>query len=176
MIDRDQFYAGVSKYVEVTPDRKQGFEYIMNEWERHVNTDDSAYKELAYVLATSWHETGKTMQPLTEQGPQKYLKGKPYYPYIGRGYVQLTWKENYEKYGIADTPEKALDPVIAAHILVDGMVNGIFTGKKLDDYFGDDKEDPVGARHIINGNDQSTPISQYYEAFFEALTNQTGSI
>lgn len=28
-----------------------------------------------------------------------YLRGKTYYPYCGRGLIQLTWAENYKKYG-----------------------------------------------------------------------------
>ncbi len=30
--------------------------------------------------------------------------------YFGRGYVQLTWYDNYLKEGIAKTPEKAMEP------------------------------------------------------------------
>ena len=52
--------------------------------------------EYAYVLATIRHETANTFAPVTEMGSQKYLRSKQYYPYIGRGYVQLTWKWNYE--------------------------------------------------------------------------------
>jgi predicted chitinase len=28
-----------------------------------------------------------------------YLRSKPYYPYYGRGLIQLTWKDAYKKYG-----------------------------------------------------------------------------
>ncbi len=28
-----------------------------------------------------------------------YLRGKAYYPYFGRGLIQLTWAANYKKYG-----------------------------------------------------------------------------
>ena len=30
-----------------------------------------------------------------------YLRSKPYYPYYGRGYIQLTWKDNYRAAGDA---------------------------------------------------------------------------
>ena len=32
------------------------------------------------------------MQPIVEYGS---LKGEKYWPWIGRGYLRLTWKENY---------------------------------------------------------------------------------
>src|SRR5215471_16429867 len=52
-------------------------------------------RSFAYVLATTYHETGATFQPIKEWGSESYLKSQPYYPYYGRGYVQLTWEANY---------------------------------------------------------------------------------
>ncbi|TOE35570.1 hypothetical protein CGJ43_25525, partial [Vibrio parahaemolyticus] len=57
---------------------------------------------LAYVLATTYHETGHTMKPIEEWGKGQ---GRPYgepdpetgQTYYGRGYVQLTWLANYIK-------------------------------------------------------------------------------
>mgnify|MGYP000997808312 CR=1 FL=1 len=124
---------------------------------------------LAYALATVFHETAATIQPVKEYGGEKYLKSKPYYPYYGRGYVQLTWKRNYELYGIADKPDKALDPAVSVKILFQGMERGVFTGKKLSDYFNSGKSDPVGARRIINGTDKAKLIAGYYKNFLDAL-------
>jgi hypothetical protein len=124
---------------------------------------------LAYMLATAWHETARTMRPITEYGPSLYLKRKKYWPYVGRGFVQLTWRANYEKYGIADHPERALEPALAAHIMIDGMTRGIFTGQKLEDYFNARRSDPVGARRIINGTDRAQQIAGYYRVFLIAL-------
>lgn len=129
------------------------------------STADSDHRKLAYILATAWHETAHTMQPVTEYGGEKYLRSKKYWPYVGRGYVQLTWRANYEKYGIADNPEKALEPEFAAAVMVDGMNKGAFTGRKLLDYFSDKKDDPVGARKIINGVDQAERIAGYHSQF-----------
>lgn len=133
-------------------------------------------KHLAYALATALHETASTMKPVTEYGSQKYLKGKKYWPYIGRGYVQLTWKNNYAKYGIAATPEKALEPDFAAFVMVDGMEKGAFTGKKLSQYFNDKVSDPVGARRIINGTDQAQKIAGYYKSILSALISADQNI
>jgi hypothetical protein len=54
----------------------------------------------AYALATACHETAYTMQPvreafwLSEAWRRTHLR---YYPYYGRGYVQLTWEDNYKR-------------------------------------------------------------------------------
>src|SRR5262245_39782274 len=54
----------------------------------------------AYALATASHETAHTMQPvreafwLSEDWRKANLR---YHPFYGRGYVQLTWKANYER-------------------------------------------------------------------------------
>ena len=134
---------------------------------------------LAYMLATTYHETAKRMWPITEYGSQSYLQGKEYYPYIGRGFVQLTWKDNYEKASqilslyderdLVDHPELALDLLIATRVLFRGMAEGWFTGKKLGQYFNDAKNDPLNARQIINGNDCDDEIKAYHNTFLKAL-------
>src|SRR4029453_4590889 len=99
----------------------------------------------AYVLATTWHETAFTMQPVTEYGGESYLKSKSYYPWYGRGYVQLTHEANYAKQDdklelegalLAD-PDLALDPAIALKVILGGMVDGDFTGVGLPEFFTD---------------------------------------
>jgi len=124
---------------------------------------------LAYILATALHETAHTMLPVTEYGSKAYLRGKKYWPFIGRGYVQLTHDYNYQKYGIKDTPEKALEPEFAAFVLIDGMVKGTFTRKKLPDYFNDSKDDAYNARRIVNGIDKANPIHKYHRDILKAL-------
>ena len=126
-------------------------------------------RHLAYILATALHETAFTMKPITEYGTMVYLQGKKYWPYIGRGYVQLTWAYNYEKYGIKNSPEKALEPDRAAYIIVDGMEKGIFTGKKLSDYFNSTASDAINARRIVNGTDKAQAIAGYYAMILQAI-------
>lgn len=89
--------------------------------------------------------------------------------YRGRGLVQITGHDNYAKYGIADDPDKALDPQKAVEILFDGMTNGRFTGKKLADFFSATGTDWVGARKIINGTDRAADIAGYAKKFLAAL-------
>jgi putative chitinase len=89
--------------------------------------------------------------------------------YRGRGLVQITGRDNYAKYGIADAPDKALDPAKAVEILFDGMINGRFTGKKLAGYFSATATDWTGARKIINGTDRAADIAGYAKKFAAAI-------
>lgn len=129
-------------------------------------------EQIAYVLATVEHETGGTFKPVTEaywlKNPDKYLKEHhgDYYPYYGRGFVQLTWDYNYKKYGeilnidLLNNPSLALNPNVALFILVHGFKHGTFTGKKLTDYINTDKCDFVNARKCINGLDKAKHIAR----------------
>ena len=131
--------------------------------------------QAAYVLATAYHETAHTMKPVREMGGEKYLKSKAYYPYVGMGYVQLTWKRNYEKAGkklgvdFVSNPKLLLEAKYAAPILVIGSKEGWFTGKKLDDYITIYRSDYVGARRIINGTDRATLIANHALAYDKLL-------
>jgi len=127
--------------------------------------------ELAYLLATVVHETAFTMQPIREMGSPAYFKTKRYAPkWIGRGLIQITWKYNYEKFGIADDPDAALRWPASLDIAFRGMIFGMFTGKKLADYIKPGKTpDYVGARRIINGTDRARLIAGYALSFQDAL-------
>lgn len=129
--------------------------------------NDLLRNQAAYVLATTYHETAHTMRPVREYGGETYLKSKKYYPYVGMGFVQLTWKANYEKASkklgvdFVSNPKLLLKPDHAAKILVIGSKEGWFTGKKLSDYITLSKSDFKGARRIINGTDKAALIAGY---------------
>lgn len=136
-------------------------------------------RKIAYVLATVYHETDKTMQPIEEYGKGKDKRygnkdSTTGHVYYGRGYVQLTWRSNYQradeelKFDLVNYPEHALVPSVALAITIKGMDEGWFTGKKLDDYFNE-KTDFVNARKIINGLDKAALIAGYAEKFYKAL-------
>lgn len=137
--------------------------------------------QMAYVLATAWHETAHTMKPvreafwLSESWRRKNLR---YFPWYGRGFVQLTWERNYIKAGkelgldLTTNPDKVMEPEISAKILVHGSAKGWFTGKKLSDYITLRKSDFVGARRIINGTDKARQIAKLareYDADLKAI-------
>lgn len=134
---------------------------------------------LAYMLATVYHETAQRMWPIKEYGSQTYLEGKDYYPFFGRGFVMLTWEDNYrlasaalgliDERDLVEHPDVALDSLISARIMFRGMAEGWFTGHKLGQYFNDDTDDPVGARQIINGHDCDDQIAGYHEQFLAAI-------
>lgn len=139
--------------------------------------------QIAYVLATADHETNHTFKPVTEAywlpNPDAYLKTHhpDYYPYYGRGYVQLTWKKNYEKYGLilhkdlVGHCELALDPEIALFILVHGFKTGTFTGRKITDYINAGKTDFRNARRCINGLDKADQIAQLARTYLTHLND-----
>lgn len=99
-------------------------------------------------------------------------KGHSYY---GRGLVQITFEYNYKKAGdklgldLVNNPDLTLNLDVAVKILVRGMLEGWFTGKKLKDYINSTKADYLGARRIINGVDARERIAKYAETFYDAL-------
>ena len=141
---------------------KRIIEYRAAKWPRMPDA------ELAYVLATVAHETGFTMQPVRERGSQAYLRSKPYWPYYGRGLAQLTWKANYDKFGVK-RPDDALEWPTSLRVLFEGMIFGKFTGHKLSDHIDQHGVDFVNARRIINGMDRAQPIADMAHKFYSAL-------
>ena len=125
-------------------------------------------RQLAYVLATAYHETGAKMQPVREAGGEKYLRSKPYYPWVGEGLVQVTWEANARKFG-ASAPGQLMEWPVAMRAIFDGMSKGMFTGKRLADYITGDRVDYIGARRIVNGMDKASLIAGHARAFETAL-------
>ncbi len=179
MIDRKKFFNGVRQQPfpgKLTSGQVAGMSAILDEWERRKLSD---LRHLAYMLGTTKWETDHTMQPIIEGGSQKYLRSKKYWPWYGRGFVQLTWKRNYEAFRaqvlkwfgvdiIAD-PDAAMQLGPAAYIMFEGMAKGTFTGKKLSDYFNATKTDWVNARRIINGTDRAAEIAGIAKQFYADL-------
>lgn len=158
-----------------TGKQKDSLLCIQNAWSAWSKFASNDLRKLSYILATIFHETAATMLPIKERGGHKYLRSKKYWPYIGYGYVMLTWRDNYARIGtilgedLVSQPEKALDPEIAAEIAVCGMLDGWFTSKKLKDYIDGFKCDYVGARKVINGTDRAELIAGYANKFEQAL-------
>ncbi|SFG64736.1 hypothetical protein [Methylobacterium gossipiicola] len=179
-IDRAAFFDAVRRSPfagHLTQPQVDGMGAILTACPASVSIDAAAY-----CLATTFHETARTMQPIEEFGRGK---GRKYGPtgFWGRGYVQLTWEVNYAKAtkrlrslgilkaseDLVKTPNLAMRPDVAAAILFYGMIEGWFTGKKLGDYFAPGRADPVGARRIINGTDCDKLIAGYQAQFRAAL-------
>lgn len=190
MINRKNFFNSIRPlFGTLSKEQVSGMEDILNEWELWVANGwvDNDPRKLAYICATSYHETGAKMQPVEEIGKGKrhpYGKidpktGKAYY---GRGDVQLTWADNYTKMGkligvdLYNNPDLALDSKNSKAIMFEGMLTGKsfqgdFTGKHLNNYFNKTTNDPLGARRIINGTDKAKLIASHYEKFLKAITS-----
>lgn len=149
-------------------------------------------KQKAYILATVYHETAKTMQPITEYGGVKYFdkydtgslaaalgntpqKDGDGYRYRGRGYVMITGHSNYykasQKLGVdfVNSPDLALDPKHSANILIQGMLEGWFTTRKLGSYVNESASDYYNARRVVNGVDDASLIKKYADTFEQVL-------
>ncbi|MDQ0549399.1 hypothetical protein ACKVM9_003860 [Pantoea agglomerans] len=102
------------------------------------------------------------------------------FKYRGRGCVHLTWKNNYKKaqdkfdVNFVDSPDLAGDFKYAVPIMIWGMEEGMFSGKKLNGYINAGEINYVGSRYIINGQDQAPMIASYAKRF-EAILEQTSS-
>jgi hypothetical protein len=162
---------------------------------------------LAYMLATTYHETSQEMWPIEEYGKGAGMAyGKPDpetgQTYYGRGYVQLTWKDNYQRAtteleltGLDDLvwhAANALDPVIAAKVMYRGMYRGWFRSdskgpQTLPRYFSATADDAYTAREIINGDKATIPswsygesigilIAGYHQKFLSALDAASTSV
>ncbi|WP_202945288.1 peptidoglycan-binding protein [Hahella chejuensis] len=131
-------------------------------------------QQIAYVLATVQWETAQTFEPvkeafwLSEEWRKHNLR---YYPYYGRGYVQLTWENNYRKYQqllgapLVQDPDLAMQPEIALFVLTHGFMTGAFTGHKISDYINENKKDFINARRCINGRDRAHEIAEIARAY-----------
>ena len=153
----------------------------------------------AYALATAWHETAHSMQPIKEFGGPSYFHRmydiggqRPKLAkangnvnagdgarFFGRGYVQLTWRNNYRRagdnlgYPLEGNPDLALRPDIAAAIMRRGMDEGWFTGKAFSHFLPKNgaasRPEFIAARRIINGSDKAATIADYAIGFQKAL-------
>lgn len=197
------FYADIRKTLfngRLKPSQFQGLALInqeMNERSVHGPQRD-------YILATAYHETGRTMQPIEENlrySATGLLKTFPKYftplqaqicaykpekianiayanrmgngpvesgdgwRFRGRGYVMLTGRDNYEDWEITDRPEEARVTSTAARILVQGMIEGRFTGLPLRQFVNTTKCDYMEARRVVNHMDRAADIAGYAVQF-----------
>jgi len=181
---RKKFFDGVKDRIDPTLNQEQvdGFEFLLTSFENDPQWKD--VRHCAYGLATVWHETAYSMQPVEEgyylgSRAKRFQKTLRYYPYFGRGYVQLTHKTNYAKAGSAfgvdlvNNPNMALDPAIAFKCL-GGMFKGWYGGK-LGTYINASKTDYVNARRCVNILDKAGLIAGYAKSFEKILNSAATS-
>lgn len=201
MINRKFFFDEVRWSLfggSLTQAQVDGMSGVLDEWEESHRNDDDRW--LAYMLATIFHEVAKRMQPIHEFGSDAYFfrmydkdgerpavakalgnthKGDGV-KFHGRGFVQLTGRDNYKRMSkllgvdLIKNPDDALNLDVATSILFIGMRDGVFTGHKLADYFNPMEEDWIEARRIINRLDRAEMIAGYGRKFYAAISYTTG--
>lgn len=132
----------------------------------------------AYVFATTFHETAHTFRCVIEafnKSEDWRKENLRYYPFVGRGYPQLTWEKNYEKFGkilgldLVKHPELTLIPENSFKILIIGCRDGLFTGVSLADCVENGVPNYKKMRKVINGTDKADLIAGYAEQFLKIL-------
>ncbi len=191
LADPAKFFAAVKGAPLFTaalkPDQKAGLEAIL----AAAAAAKWPLSFTAYALATAFHETAATMQPvreafwLSESWRKTHLA--KYYPYYGRGYVQLTWRRNYERADrelglggrlVADL-DLAMKAEVSAPIMIKGMEEGWFCASKdgarhtlarhVAGSGPSTRAQYQSARRIINGVDKADKIAGEAIAFQSAL-------
>lgn len=150
-LDQARFFASIrSLFGPLSAAQVAGIERLIDAFLAYALLLDR--RHLAYILATSFHETGQRMVPVREgfaktdavaraavaklfaQGriSRNYAapnaRGLSFY---GRGDVQLTHEANYLAMGrllgldLAGSPDLALDPATSARILIEGVTRGV---------------------------------------------------
>ena len=190
---------------------KEGEAYLVDRYERVLDYWDGQshltdLRWLAYILATTYHETGRRIQAVrecfgkTDQASIDCVTGlyrrgrikrnyaaidpKTGKAYFGRGHVQLTWDYNYKRMGkelgmedkVYTNPDLALHPDTSVAIMSEGMIKGLFTGKRLSQYFNSSATNWGGARRIVNGLDKYKQIAGYARKFHATLKTKPSAI
>lgn len=226
MIERSVFFDAVRARPfggKLLQGQVDGLDVLLSTWERDYRASVSL-AQLAYILATAFHETGATIQPEVENlnystaalkakfsrvrislaqcdalgrttsrkadqaGIANAIYGGAWgrenlgnmqindgWTYRGRGYVQITGRRNYAVFAdllgvpLLANPDRAMEPVLAARIIFDGMLGGLFTGQKLSTYVNAGTTNFVGARKTVNGTDKAQMIAGYAVDFLGAL-------
>ena len=194
-MNRKAFYAALRKRhsgvfgTSLSGQQVKGIEGILDAFESH---GDDSNKTLAYALATTYHETGRKMVPVREgfarsdKSARRIVRhrkyGKPAEPhahvYYGRGQVQLTHMRNYKRSSedagvdLVKYPDKMLEPIISARVLIAGLIDGRWNGhnKGIGFYLPPHGRDDLrNARRTVNITDKWKLIAGYYRSFLKAI-------
>lgn len=144
--------------------------------------------QIAYILATAKHESdnfatleeyadGSQYEGRADLGNTQPGDGRRF---KGRGLAQVTGRRNYRVYSellgidfIAE-PERMADPNVALFTLVDGSINGRYTGRSLGQYVSGSQQDFYNARRVINGTDKAELIAGYAREYLAQLPQISG--
>lgn len=175
LFDQALFSLGYSRaFGKLTLQQINGLHVLFAFMENDPRIDD--LRKCAYILATVKWETAHTFQPINEFGSTDYFNRR-YGPHTkvgqrlgnilegdgarfhGRGYVQLTGRNNYKTFGLESNPDAAINPDIAYAVLVRGMTEGLF-GSRLGNFIVAGRPaDYESARRSVNGTDHAADIA-----------------
>ncbi|MBI3784184.1 MAG: hypothetical protein HY270_12380 [Deltaproteobacteria bacterium] len=179
--NRQSFFDGFrTKFGSLKQGQVDGLEFLLGKFETDPRLTDLC--TMAYILATTKWETMHKFQPIDEVGSDERFetlygpgtkRGKDLgnnqpgdgARYHGRGYVQLTGRNNYRRAGLEDDPDGALQPEGAYEILVRGMLEGWF-GRALGKAIRPgEPPDYVNARRSVNVLDHADDIADIARKF-----------
>lgn len=198
MIKKDVFYTSIRPMFggSLSAEQVTGMDAIFGAWERYGDND---MRKLGAVFGNVKRETGSKMVPVREgfktsdAEARAYVKRQKYaYAVIdrngqmayGRGPLQLTWPDNYEKAdrelglngSLIKNYDRALEPDIGARIAVRGMMEGWFSADKktkqrlkLSTFFSATVTDWAHHRRIVNGMDHADEVATFGKQFYAAL-------
>lgn len=130
-------------------------DYSLERWEADYACGDAGvrYKDKPCKSALNYYCS-------TQGGKQNYCDGKPKdkrgLPYFGRGLIQITWKDNYDRYGkkigvnLVDNPEKIFIPENSYNVAV-AYLKDKKGGDKKSTFDYVDENNLVKARKSVNG-------------------------
>ncbi len=125
------------------------------------NRYDFNKEQIAYILATVHHNTKGTFDANSESAlpdggdsnASRMASNIRAAGYQGRGYLDTQGIQHYENMSqilgvdLVNNPEMAKQPQVAYNILIESLMNGLVTGKKLTDYINPSKRDFYNARN-----------------------------
>jgi WD40 repeat protein len=201
-IDRANFFAAYrTVFGELDYAATVGLEQLLEFLENDPAMNDVRLR--AYVLATVKFETGDRFVPVAEQGDaehfQRYEPGTPIGDRLGnkvpgdgerfrgRGYIGITGRENYYRMSqvlgfepkmtdLVDNPDKVNDPLVAYRIMSIGMLDGLFTGRKLSDFINERQTDYANASTVIGSGSSSSRAAAYAIDFEEILRESAADL